>query len=66
MGLDHPHLADKRGGIDEFPLPKDTQWEGLKLKAEIEVKGTRYPVHWSCRQKTNPDGSLTLSRNVRG
>lgn len=47
----------------QFPLPKDTQWEGLKLKAEIEVKGTRYPVHWSCRQKTDPDGSLTLRRN---
>ena len=50
----------------QIPLPKGTKWEGLKLKAELEVKGVRYPVRWSCRQKTNPDGSLTLSRNVRG
>jgi hypothetical protein len=48
-----------------LPLPRDTKWEGLKLKAEIEVKGVRHPVRWSCRQKTNPDGSLTLSRNLR-
>ena len=48
-----------------LPLPKDTKWEGLKLKAEIEVKGVRHPVRWSCRQKTNPDGSLTLRRNLR-
>src|ERR1017187_502380 len=47
----------------EFPLPRGTPWEGLKLKAEIEVKGVRYPVRWACHQKTNPDGSLTLRRN---
>jgi hypothetical protein len=41
-------------------LPKGTDWKGLKLKAELEVKGVRYPVAWACRQKTNPDGSLTL------
>jgi hypothetical protein len=40
-------------------------WKGAKLKAEIEVKGVRYPVRWPRQQKTNPDGSLTLSRNVR-
>jgi hypothetical protein len=49
-----------------LPLPEGVNWEGLKLKAEIEVKGVRYPVRWSCRQKTNPDGSLTLRRNQRG
>ncbi len=43
-----------------FMLPKGTDWKGLKLKAELEVKGTRYPVRWACRQKTNEDGSLTL------
>lgn len=50
----------------QIPLPKGTKWEGLKLKAEIEVKSMRYPVRWACRQKTNPDGSLTLTRNVGG
>jgi len=47
-------------------LPPGTDWRGLRLKAELEVKGVRYPVTWACRQKTNADGSLTLARNVRG
>jgi hypothetical protein len=47
-------------------LPPGTDWRGLRLKAELEVKGVRYPVAWACRQKTNADGSLTLVRNVRG
>jgi hypothetical protein len=44
----------------QFPLPKGTPWKGLKLKAEIEVKGQRYPVRWACRQALNADASLTL------
>lgn len=47
-----------------FMLPKGTAWEGLKIKAEIEVKGVRYPVKWACSQKLNNDGSLTLKRNL--
>ena len=48
----------------KFPLPKATKWRGLRLKAEIEVKGRRYPVRWACRQKLNEDGSLTLRQTV--
>jgi hypothetical protein len=44
----------------KFPLPKGTNWKGLRLRAEIEVKGQRYPVRWACRQGVNADGSLTL------
>ena len=44
----------------KFPLPKGTKWQGLKLKAEIEVKGQRHPVRWASRQRMNDDGSLTL------
>ncbi len=44
----------------KFPLPKATNWKGLRLRAEIEVKGQRYPVRWACRQSLNADGSLTL------
>jgi hypothetical protein len=44
----------------QFPLPKGTPWQGLRLKAQIEVKGQTYPVRWACRQKLNADGSLTL------
>jgi hypothetical protein len=43
-----------------FPLPKGTAWQGLRLKAEIAVKGQRFPVRWACQQKLNADGSLTL------
>jgi hypothetical protein len=46
-------------------LPLGASWEGLKLKAELEVKGLRYPVAWACQQETNRDGSLTLRRNLR-
>ena len=49
----------------QFILPKGTKWQGLKLKAELEVKGMRYPVRWACHQKTNDDGSLTLRSNRR-
>jgi hypothetical protein len=47
-----------------FPLPKGTEWNGLKLKAELEVKGVLYSVQWNCKQKTNPDGSLTLRPTI--
>jgi hypothetical protein len=44
-------------------LPAGAQSEGLRLKAELAVKGVRYPVCWACRQKVNSDGSLTLPHN---
>jgi hypothetical protein len=47
-----------------FPLPKGTSWKGLRLKAEIEIKGQRTPVRWACQQKLNDDGSLTLRPTV--
>jgi len=43
-----------------FPLPKGTSWQGLRLKAQIEVKGQRHSVRWACHQRLNEDGSLTL------
>jgi len=63
-GLDAGYPLPGKVRQAQFPLPRGAQWQGLKLKAEIEVKGMRYPVAWACRQKTNPDGSLTLRRNV--
>lgn len=39
-------------------------WVGLRLKAELEVKGVSYPITWACRQALNGDGSLTLRRNI--
>ena len=49
----------------QFVLPRGTKWQGLRLKAEIEVKGMRYPVRWACHQKLNDDGTLTLRGNGR-
>jgi hypothetical protein len=49
----------------QFVLPNVTDWAGLRLRAEIEVKGMRYPVRWACHQKLNEDGSLTLRANLR-
>ena len=48
----------------QFVVPQGTKFAGLKLRAEIEVKGMRYPVQWACRQKLNEDGSLTLRPNL--
>ena len=48
-----------------LPLPQGVSWEGLRLSAELEVKGTRHPVRWACRQKLESDGSLRL-RRTRG
>ena len=42
-------------------LPNGVDWKGLKLKAELEVKGVLYPVNWACHQKVNADGTLTLA-----
>jgi len=44
----------------KLPLPKGTKWKGLRLKADIEVKGRTFAVRWACRQSLNPDGTLTL------
>ena len=48
----------------QFDLPRGTNWEGLRLKAEIEVKGMRYPVRWDCHQELENDGSLHLRTNL--
>ena len=49
----------------QFVLPPHTPWQGLKMRAAIEVKGQTIPVRWACRQKLNEDGSLTLRRNLK-
>ena len=48
-------------------LPKGVSWDSgkIKLKAEIEVKLLKYPIPFAIDQKLNPDGSLTIKRNMR-
>ena len=43
-----------------FVLPSGADWKGLKLRAELEVKGGRHPVRRACQQRLNDDGSLGL------
>lgn len=45
-------------------LPKGTPWEGLRLTAEIEIKGVRRPIRWACAQELADDGALILKRNL--
>jgi len=62
--LDPGHPLPGKVRQAQFILPKGTAWEGLKVRAELEVKGMRYPVQWACFQDTNSDGSLTLRKNL--
>jgi len=59
-GLDAGYPLPHRVRQAKFPLPRSTDWKGLRVKGEIEVKGQRYPVRWACKQSLNADGTLTL------
>lgn len=63
-GLDAGYPLPGKVRQAKLPLAKGTKWQGLRLKAEIEVKGQRHPVRWACRQKLNEDGTLTLRSTV--
>jgi hypothetical protein len=54
-----------RDVVGYFILPKVAGWKGLKLRAQIEIKGMHYPVHWACHLKLNDDGTPTLRPNLR-
>jgi len=59
-GLDPGYPLPGKVRQAKFPLPRATEWKGLRVKAEIEVKGQRHPVRWACKQSLNPDATLTL------
>ncbi len=54
----YPRIRGVRQAM--LPLPKGADWRGLRLKAELDVKGQRHPITWACREALNADGSLTL------
>jgi hypothetical protein len=64
-GLDRGYPLPGKIRQARLPLPPDTDWKGLRLKAELEVKGVRYPVRWACHQALERDYSLRL-RPTRG
>lgn len=47
-----------------FPPPRGTAIEGLRMYAQIEVKGVRHRVNWACHQRTEADGALVVRRNI--
>lgn len=51
-------VQDSEGGVAVV------DWRGLRLRAELEVKGQRYPVNWACTPAPNADGTLTLQENI--
>jgi hypothetical protein len=63
-GLDPGYPLPGKIRQARFPLPPGTEWKGLHLKADLEVKGVRYPVRWACRQALEPDYSLKLRRTA--
>ena len=46
----------------QFVLPNVTDWKGLKLSAEIEVKGMRYPVRSRAGMQRMPSALMTRAR----
>ena len=64
-GLDPGYPLPGKIRQARFPLPAGTDWKGLRLKAELEVKGIRYPVRWACRQALEADYSLKLRPTQR-
>jgi hypothetical protein len=59
-GLDAGHPFAGRLRLASFMLPPGMGGSDVRLRAEIEVKGVRRPVHWACAQPLEADGSLVL------
>ncbi|HSB13214.1 MAG TPA: hypothetical protein VLE22_02070 [Bryobacteraceae bacterium] len=59
-GLDggHPHGGRLRQA--SFILPTGLEGQQVKLRAELETKGVRHPVRWTCAQPLHPDGSYVV------
>jgi hypothetical protein len=64
-GLDAGYPLPGKIRQAQLVLPAGTEWQGLQLRAAIQVKGMRVPVRWACRERCNEDGSLTLRGNLR-
>jgi len=59
-GLDPGYPLPGRIRQARLPLPAGAEWQGLRLRAELEVKGALHPVRWACRQALEADGALRL------
>ncbi|MBP5675540.1 MAG: hypothetical protein J6W94_00825, partial [Bacteroidales bacterium] len=62
----YPHPKGIREAMITLPKGVSADTHHLRLKAEIEVKGVRYPVPVAAAHEVNPDGSLNIINNVNG
>ena len=54
--MDQCFVIEKLGAFGTITFAACGQdWQGLPLRAEIEVKTVRYPVTWSCVKYVNKD-----------
>ncbi len=58
----HPYAGKLRHA--SFLLPDGVDYEGLKIRAEVETKGVVRPIRWACEQSVNKDGSLDIAPNT--
>jgi hypothetical protein len=58
--LDAGHPFAGRPRLASFPLHARLGGSGVRLRAEIEVKGVRRPVRWACAQPLDADGALVV------
>ena len=61
--LEAGHPTPHQVRLASLKLPPASDWEGMRLKAELIVKGVNHPIRWACRESVNPDGSIILKRN---
>ena len=62
--LEAGHPTPHQVRLVPLELESGIGWEGMRLKAELLVKDVSHPLRWACRESVNPDGSLTLKRNL--
>lgn len=59
-GLDAGQPFGGRIREASFVVPREIPPQPLKLRAEIEVRGVRRPVQWTCEQPIDADGSFAV------
>jgi len=61
--LDPGHPTPHQVRLVQLALVPGSGWEGTRLRAELIIKGVVHPIRWACREKTHPDGTITLKRD---
>ncbi len=59
-GLDAGHPYGGRIREASFIVPREVAERRFKLRAEIELRGVRRPIHWACEQPLDADGGFPV------